>query len=185
MEESVRDSQEPEDGLTEAEYAKSGVCDGWDGFYEEICAAFSLKGADLRTYSPLTLAFIGDAVYELVIRSLLVGNGNGKTSRLHAHASHLERAEAQAQMIDAILPELTEEEQDQYRRGRNAKPPTMPKNASAEDYHRATGFEALMGSLYLSGRTQRMLALIGAGLKAIEAPEVRDADGQSGSADSC
>ncbi len=141
------------------------------GFYEEVREYFDLKGADLRTYSPLTLAFIGDAVYELVVRSILVGRGNEKTNKLHAHASHLERAAAQAGMIDGMMSEMTAEEQDYYRRGKNAKPPTMPKNASPEDYHNATGFETLMGYLYLSGQTERMLELIRIGLFAIEAPE--------------
>ncbi len=140
--------------------------------YAEILGHFQVKQQDIRTYSPLTLAFIGDAVYELVIRSLLVGRGNEKTNRLHAHASHLERAEAQARMIVAMLPEMTGEEQDYYRRGKNAKPPTMPKNASPEDYHSATGFETLMGYFYLSGQTERMLELVSIGLDAVKAPEM-------------
>ncbi len=140
--------------------------------YAEILDHFQIKQQDIRTYSPLTLAFIGDAVYELVIRSLLVGRGNEKTNRLHAHASHLERAEAQARMIEAMLPEMNGEEQDYYRRGKNAKPPTMPKSASPEDYHSATGFETVIGFLYLSGQTERLLELVNVGLSAIEAPEV-------------
>ncbi len=164
MEESLRIPEESGNGCTDPENFSSG-------FYEKVLGSFALKSTDLRTYSPLTLAFIGDAVYELVIRSLLVGNGNLKTSRLHAHASHLERAGAQAAMIGAMLPAMTEQEQDLYRRGHNAKPPTMPKNASPEDYHSATGFETLIGYLYLAGQTDRMLELIRIGLQGIEAPE--------------
>ncbi len=158
---------------------------GENGFYGEIRASFDLREADLRTYSPLTLAFIGDAVYELVIRSLLVGRGNRKTNELHAHASHLERAAAQARMIEAMLPVMTPEEQGEYRRGKNAKPPTMPKNASPEDYHSATGFETLMGGLYLTGQTERMLELVRIGLLAIEAPEAGGAGHGAGEAGGC
>ncbi len=144
------------------------------GLFDEIRTGFGMGEADLRTYSPLALAFVGDSVYDLVIRSILVGRGNEKTNRLHAHASHLVRAEAQSEMMEAMLPKMTDEERDYYRRGCNAKPATMPKNASAEDYHRATGFEVLMGYLYLTGRTGRMLELIRIGLLGIGAPEAEE-----------
>jgi len=145
-----------------------------DGFFEEIREYFKMQDVDLRTYSPLTLAFIGDGVYELVIRSLIVGRGNAKPGQLHGYTSHLVRAESQAEQIEVILPELTEEEQNFYRRGKNAKPQTMPKNASPEAYHSATGFETLMGYLYLTGQTKRMMYLISAGLKGIGAAEAAD-----------
>ncbi len=144
-----------------------------DGLFLEIQKYFPVENVDLRTYSPLSLAFVGDAVYELVIRSLVAGQGSQKTGTLQQHASHLARAQSQAEMMEYLLPDLSEEEADYYRRGRGAKPPTMPKNATAKDYHKATGFETLMGYLYLTGQTDRMLDLIRTGLLGIGAPEMK------------
>ncbi len=143
------------------------------GLFAAIRAAFPMKEVDLRTYSPLTLAFIGDGIYDLVIRSLIVGQGNTNPNTLHRHTSQLVRAESQAAMADALLPELLDDERDWYRRGQNAKPASTAKNASTEDYHKATGFEALLGYLYLTGKEERMLALIRQGLQVIGAQEVR------------
>ncbi len=143
------------------------------GLFAAIRAAFPVKEVDLRTYSPLTLAFIGDGIYDLVIRSLVVGQGNTSPNTLHRNTSHLVRAESQAAMAEALLPALSDEERDWYRRGQNAKPATTAKNASLEEYHKATGFEALLGYLYLNGNEERMLALIRCGLQAIGAQEVQ------------
>ena len=121
---------------------------------------FDLKDADLRTYSPLTLAYIGDGVYELVIRTILVKKANCPVNRLHKKASSLVKASAQSGMMEILEPLLTEEEKSVYRRGRNAHSATMAKHATMADYRRATGFEALMGYLYLSGRTERMVDLV-------------------------
>lgn len=131
---------------------------------EALRESFGFQDADLRTYSPLTLAYIGDAVYELVIRTLLVKHGNAQTNWLHKKASSLVKASAQAEMIEKLLPVLTEEEEAVYRRGRNAKSYTMAKNATMSDYRRATGFEALMGYLYLKEDLGRMIELIRLGL---------------------
>ena len=121
---------------------------------------FDLKDADLRTYSPLTLAYIGDGVYELVIRTILVKKANCPVNRLHKKASSLVKASAQSGMMEILEPLLTEEEKSVYRRGRNAHSATMAKHATMADYRRATGFEALMGYLYLSGRTELMVDLV-------------------------
>ena len=121
---------------------------------------FALKDTDLRTYSPLTLAYIGDGVYELVIRTILVKKANCPVNRLHKKASSLVKASAQSGMMEAIEPLLTDEEKNVYRRGRNAKSPTMAKNATMTDYRKATGFEALMGYLYLKDEFERMVELI-------------------------
>ncbi len=145
--------------------------DGSEGFFAEVRSAFPLEAVDLRTYSPLALAFLGDGVYEMVIRSLIVGRDNLPPGELHRRTSHLVRAEAQAQLMDAIEDRLTDEEADWYRRGKNAKPATMPQHASAGDYHKATGCETLMGALYLTGQERRMLELIRMGLTALGAPE--------------
>ncbi|SES08593.1 Mini-ribonuclease 3 [Lachnobacterium bovis] len=126
---------------------------------------FDVKEVDIRTYSPLTLAYIGDGIYDLVIRSIIVGRGNTKASKLHMRTSQIVKANAQAQVIEAIEDLLTEEETEIYKRGRNAKSPTMAKNASMKDYRKATGFEALVGYLYLQDRFERILELTKIGLE--------------------
>lgn len=135
---------------------------------EGISRLFDLTGGDLRTYSPLTLAYIGDAVYELVIRTMIVEEGNAPVNKLHKRSSALVKAAAQAQLIHAIEPFLNEEELGIYKRGRNAKSYTTAKNASVIDYRTATGFEALMGWLYLKGDHERMLELIHSGLEQMQ-----------------
>ena len=121
---------------------------------------FHLEDQDLRSYSPLTLAYIGDGVYELIIRTILVKKGNCPVNRLHKKASSLVKAGAQSAIMEVIEEELTPEELSVYRRGRNAHSPTMAKHATMADYRRATGFEALMGYLYLTDRFDRLVSLI-------------------------
>lgn len=125
---------------------------------------FKLEDTDIRTYSPLTLAYIGDAIYELVIRTILVEKGNTQVNKLHQRASKLVKASAQSAIIEKLKPHLTEEEMGVFKRGRNAKSFTMAKNASMSDYRRATGFEALMGYFYLTEQWDRMLELIKIGI---------------------
>ena len=125
---------------------------------------FELEDTDIRTYSPLTLAYIGDAIYELVIRTILVEKGNTQVNKLHQRASKLVKASAQSEIVEKLKPYLTEEEMGIFKRGRNAKSFTMAKNASMSDYRRATGFEALMGQLYLTEKWDRMLELIKIGI---------------------
>ena len=122
---------------------------------------------DLREYSPLVLAYMGDAIYELIIRTVLVKKGNMQVQKLHKKASALVKAEAQANLIERILPLLTEEEVKIYKRGRNAKSCTKAKNATMIDYRKATGMEALAGYLYLKKDTQRLLDLVWEGLKEV------------------
>ena len=128
---------------------------------------FGLKEVDMKAYSPLTLAYIGDAVYELVIRTMVVEKGNRQASQLHRLTTSYVKAQAQAAMIEALEPELTEEELAIYKRGRNAKSYTSAKNASILDYRKATGLETLIGYLYLSGREERVLFLIKEGISRI------------------
>ena len=130
------------------------------GFDSYIRRKFGIEDVDLKTYSPLTLAFIGDGIYDLVIRTIIVGRGNARPTRLHHETAAIVKASAQAKAMDRIEPELSEEEMDIFRRGRNANSPTAAKNATKADYRRATGFEALIGYLYLSDQTDRMLELI-------------------------
>ena len=125
---------------------------------------FHLEDQDLRSYSPLTLAYIGDGVYELIIRTILVKKGNCPVNRLHKKASSLVKAGAQSAIMEVIEEELTPEELSVYRRGRNAHSPTMAKHATMADYRRATGFEALMGYLYLTEDYTRMLTLVRMGI---------------------
>lgn len=125
---------------------------------------FYLEDQDLRSYSPLTLAYIGDGVYELVIRTILVKKGNCPVNRLHKKASSLVKAGAQSAIMEVIEEKLTPEELSVYRRGRNAHSPTMAKHATMADYRRATGFEALMGYLYLKEDYTRMLTLVRMGI---------------------
>lgn len=127
---------------------------------ELIKRTFDLSGQDIRTYSPLTLAYIGDAIFDLVVRSTVVLKANKSANNLHKTTVKYVKAEAQAKMIEMLMPELSEEEQSFYRRGKNSKPYSTAKNASVSDYHKATGFEALMGYLYLTGQTDRMLYLM-------------------------
>ena len=121
---------------------------------------FDCKDVDIRTYSPLTLAYIGDAIYDLVIRSIVVERGNRSANNLHKKTVAYVNARVQAKMIDALESELTEEEAAVYHRGRNAKSYTAAKNASIIEYRKATGLEAVCGYLYLQGQQERMLYLI-------------------------
>ena len=109
---------------------------------------------DLHGVSPLNLAFVGDGVYDLMVRERLVCLANRPNKELHQLAVQQVRAEAQAAAMTKLLPLLTEEEEAVYRRGRNAH-----TSRSGGDYHKATGLEALFGYLYLSGRVDRVREL--------------------------
>lgn len=122
-------------------------------------------------YSPLVLAYIGDAVYELVIRSCIVSEANMQVNKMHKKTTQFVKAEAQAKMIMAMESVLTPQEHAIYKRGRNAKAATMAKNASMKDYRMATGFEALIGYLYLNREFSRMMELIETGLAAVDFQE--------------
>ena len=135
------------------------------GINAYILEKFGMKAQDIRSYSPLTLAFIGDGIYDLIIRSVVVGKGNSHVNNLHKRASSLVQAQSQTELIKALLPELTEEETAVYKRGRNAKSTTVAKNATISDYRRATGFEALIGYLYLEGQMDRIMELILSGME--------------------
>ena len=126
---------------------------------------FNIEPKDIRTYSPLTLAYIGDAIFDVVIRSILVNKGNTPVNKLHQRASQIVKATTQATMVMALMDELTDEERDYYRRGRNSKPHTKAKNASTMDYLEATGFEAVIGYLYLTGDMDRICELVNRGIE--------------------
>ena len=129
---------------------------------------FQLREVEIQEYSPLTLAYIGDGIYELLIRTLVVNEGNKPVQKLHKETSALVQASAQSKMMRRLQEELTEEEHAVYKRGRNAKSVSPAKNQSVTDYRRATGFEALMGYLYLKKDGERMLKLVKTGLESLE-----------------
>lgn len=129
---------------------------------------FDCEEVDMKTFSPLTLAFLGDCVFDLIIRTVVVERGNRAPRGLHKTKSAIVKAQTQAAIIDVLLPELTAEEEAVYRRGRNAKSYTTAKNASVGDYRKATGFEALIGYLYLTEQMERILYLTDKALKKLE-----------------
>lgn len=129
---------------------------------------FNSKEVRPNEYSPLALAFIGDSIFDLVIKSVIVEKANCQVNKLQNKTSKIVRATTQALIVDALKDELSEEEANIYRRGRNAKPYTKAKNASYSEYCKATGLEALVGYLYLKGDTERLIALIKTGLENAE-----------------
>ena len=136
--------------------------------FELIKEQFGGAEVDIRMYSPLALAYIGDSVFDLLVRSIIVSKGNMAVQKYHKQASSIVNAHAQARMITALEPELTEEEHAVYKRGRNSKPATTAKNASVKEYKTATGLEALIGYLYLSNQHERLIDLVKKGLEILE-----------------
>ncbi len=120
------------------------------------------KNVDVRTVSPLALAFIGDGVYEMMVRERLVCLANRPPRELHREAVKLVRAEAQAAAMEVLLPLLTEKEEAVYKRGRNAH-----TTRNSDEYHRATGLETLFGWLYLQGEIDRVRELFDAAMEAV------------------
>lgn len=132
---------------------------------ETIGRELPIRHGDLNTYSPLVLAYVGDAVFELYVRTLLVSKGNAPVSKLHRQSICFVRAKSQSDTVHKLLESLTQEEQDIVRRGRNAKSGTIPKNADVTDYKYATGFETLLGYLYLKEDYARLLELLKASVE--------------------
>ncbi len=110
--------------------------------------------------NPVTLAFLGDAVYSLYVREKLVKSGTGKAADLQRAAAKVVSAKGQSAFLERVLPTLTQEEEDIYKRGRNAKKATKSKSASVAEYSRSTGFEAVLGYLYLIGENGRIKELL-------------------------
>ena len=129
------------------------------------------KDIKVDTLSPLTLAFTGDAVFSLFVREMLVVDANRPVGKLHKLSVNWVKAEAQSKGMRAILPLLTEKETEVFKRGRNAHTSHTPKNQSGCDYHYATGFEALVGYLYLKDETERLILLLNEVIKSIEVDE--------------
>ena len=138
------------------------------GLNDYINEKFDISPKDIRTYSPLTLAYIGDAIYDLIVRSVLVNRGNTAVNNLHKKASAIVKAQTQSDLAAAMMDDLTEEEKDVYRRGRNSKPHTKAKNATTIEYLEATGLEAVIGFLYLTGDMDRAVEIIKTGLERLQ-----------------
>lgn len=141
---------------------KDLIAEDYKGFLENIeCKVIdNVKVSDIQMFNPTMLAYIGDAVYELFVRTFLVSKGSSQAGKLHKKAVLFVKAKSQAKIIDKISEYLTEEEKDVVRRGRNAKTTSMPKNAELADYKYATGFEALLGYLYLNNHIDRLLQIM-------------------------
>ena len=145
----------------------------WESYMR---SEFQMKEVNIDSYSPLTLAYIGDSVYDLIIKSLVINEGNKQVNKLHKETSTMVQASAQSKMMRAIQEVLTEEEHAVYRRGRNTKSVSPAKNQSLTDYRRATGFESLIGWLYLHNDWKRIIDLVKIGLAHLE--EKNDAQGE-------
>lgn len=140
---------------------------GWERLETAVKQALALRDVDACTYSPLVLAYIGDAVYELLIRTRVINHGSMQVNKMHKKSASLVKAETQANLIKALEADLTEEEHAVYKRGRNARSATTAKHATMIDYRMATGFEALMGYLYLTEQYERLFTLVHDGLEKI------------------
>lgn len=140
---------------------ETGVTFEFDDYIREV---LQLREVDVNSYSPLVLAYIGDCVYDLVIKRMVISKGNKQMHKLHEETSSYVQASAQSLMMRRMQQYLTEEEHAVYRRGRNAKTVTPAKNQSITDYRRATGFEALLGYLYLKKEYARLMELVKIGL---------------------
>lgn len=134
-------------------------------FLSDIEEYFGGSNLKPEQYSALGLAYIGDGVYDLIIRTIVIELGNGKVKNFHRLTSGVVKAESQAKLMKEILELLNEDEKAVYRHGRNAKSATSAKNASILDYRVATGFEAVLGYLYLKHQMDRALSLVKAGLE--------------------
>lgn len=130
-------------------------------FFESLLGEFKgLEKVDIREYSPLVLAYLGDTVYEVYIRTLLVSEGNAPVHKLHRRSTDFVKAKAQSDIIHKIIDTLSDEEREIVRRGRNAKSGTIPKNADVTEYKYATGFESLIGYLYLKKDYIRLMQIL-------------------------
>lgn len=116
---------------------------------------------DAKMLSPLVWAYVGDAVYELFIRTMLTNNSNAKPHKLHIESIKYVKAKSQADILKKIDEKLTEEEKDIVRRGRNTENHHIAKNTNVADYAQSTAFEALIGYLYLTKQDERLKEILG------------------------
>lgn len=124
-----------------------------------MCGAIAPE--KVKNMSPLTLAYVGDAVYSLFVRTNLSTSGDYKSGELTKTVNNTVCARAQSELMKSIVSQLTDEEYGVYKRAKNAKTHNYPAHASISEYHEATGFEALIGYLYLSGQNERLQLFLG------------------------
>ena len=148
---------------------------GFEHYMEQIPG---MGTVDPRASSPLVLAYIGDCVFDLIIKMMVAGRGNRQVHKLHEETSHYVQASAQSFMMRAMQEHLTEEEHAVYRRGRNARSVSPAKNQSITDYRRATGFEALIG--YLNREYARLTELVSIGLESMRAADREESTEDAG-----
>ena len=132
---------------------------------------FHIEHGDPELYSPLALAYIGDSVFDIMIRTMEVSQVNKQVNKYHKDVSKIVCAPTQAKMVMAMKENLTEEERNIYKRGRNANSYTKAKNATRTEYRKATGFEALLGYLYLKEDFKRLTDVVKMGLEALQEEE--------------
>lgn len=137
-------------------------------FVETIKTQFHLKPVEAALYSPLVLAYLGDCVYEIILRTVIVCHGNTSVNNLNKKASYFAKATTQSKMVKQLMEHFTEEEKQIFKRGRNAKSVTVAKHASIADYRMATGWEALVGYLYLKEKYDRLVTLTKLGIQYLE-----------------
>lgn len=154
---------------------------GIGNFFDYFKETFEIEHGNPESYSPLALAYIGDSVFDLIIRTIAVAKVNKQTQKYHEEVIKYVCAPAQAKMMKGIRGKLTEEEHIIYKRGRNANTNTKAKNASLSDYRQATAFEAVIGYLYLNEDFIRLADVVKMALEAFERPE-DDAVGSNSSA---
>ena len=147
---------------------EKGIEHSFEHYMEQIPGMGTI---DPHTSSPLVLAYIGDCVFDLIIKLMVAGRGSRQVHKLHEETSRYVQASAQSFMMRAMQEHLTPEEHAVYRRGRNARSVTPAKNQSITDYRRATGFEALIGYLYLEGEYERLTELVTIGLESMKTAE--------------
>ena len=150
---------------------------GFEHYMEQIPG---MGTVDPRASSPLVLAYIGDCVFDLIIKMMVAGRGNRQVHKLHEETSYYVQASAQSFMMRAMQEHLTEEEHAVYRRGRNARSVSPAKNQSITDYRRATGFEALIGYLYLNREYARLTELVSIGLESMRAADREESTEDAG-----
>ncbi|MCQ2519134.1 MAG: ribonuclease III [Lachnospiraceae bacterium] len=126
---------------------------------------FELDNKKPEEITPLMLAYIGDAVYEVVSRTIVMSGGNRPINQVHRDNTKIVNATTQARMAEVLMDVFDEAEASQYRRGKNAKSQTSAKNSSLADYRKATGLEAVIGYLYLKGNNDRLIELINTGFE--------------------
>lgn len=132
----------------------------FEDIIESMRKDFDIKPMDVMNLQPLVLAYIGDAVYEVYIRTMLIVSKKTNVNMLHKMSVKYVKAKAQSDILHRINDKLTQEEQDVVRRGRNAKSATVPKHAEITDYRYSTGFEALIGYLYLMNNNDRLMEIL-------------------------